>query len=402
MHDLGLDVAVDEIGNVVGTRAGTDPGAGAGDDRQPHRHRAHRRPLRRQPRRAGRAGGGRDARAPRRAHPPPDRRRLLHQRGGRPLPARHARQPRVRRRAGRWRRRSTSPPSTAPTVGAELARIGYAGPVPCPSAVAPHAFVELHIEQGPVLEAAGIGIGAVTGVQGISWQELTIDGQSQPRRHHADGDAPRRRLRRRRDHRRSCGALAPSWAAHQVGTVGRIELQPNLVNVVAGRATLTVDLRNTDDAGAAGGRGAAASRRPTTWPTPRACASTSRVARPLRAGGVRPARGRPGRGDRRGASVYTMPAAPGRRRPRRPDAGAGLPDGDDLHAERRRRVSHNPAEHTDPADLAAGADVLLQVLLVTRPDVLSRETGLSTGCAASVHPVTNAFDGATSADAACR
>ena len=41
-------------------------------------------------------------------------------------------------------------------LGDELARIGYAGPVPCPTATPPHAFVELHIEQGPVLEDEGI------------------------------------------------------------------------------------------------------------------------------------------------------------------------------------------------------------------------------------------------------
>src|SRR5919106_910055 len=62
-------------------------------------------------------------------------------------------------------------------VGDELARIGYLGAHPCPG-LAPHAFVELHIEQGPVLEAHKTTIGAVEGVQGISWQELTIVGQS--------------------------------------------------------------------------------------------------------------------------------------------------------------------------------------------------------------------------------
>ena len=62
-------------------------------------------------------------------------------------------------------------------VGDELVRIGYLGPSPCPGP-APHAFVELHIEQGPVLEVEGYLIGAVTGVQGISWTELTITGQS--------------------------------------------------------------------------------------------------------------------------------------------------------------------------------------------------------------------------------
>ena len=63
------------------------------------------------------------------------------------------------------------------TVGDELRRIGYVGPNPCPGP-APHAYVELHIEQGPVLEAEGVDIGVVEGVQGISWQEVTIEGQA--------------------------------------------------------------------------------------------------------------------------------------------------------------------------------------------------------------------------------
>ena len=62
-------------------------------------------------------------------------------------------------------------------VGAELERIGYAGTAPVPGLV-PHAFVELHVEQGPVLEVEDITIGAVESVQGISWQEITITGQS--------------------------------------------------------------------------------------------------------------------------------------------------------------------------------------------------------------------------------
>jgi N-carbamoyl-L-amino-acid hydrolase len=62
-------------------------------------------------------------------------------------------------------------------LGDELARIGYAGDLPCGS-IRPHAFVELHIEQGPVLEAEGIDIGVVHDLQGISWQEIAITGQS--------------------------------------------------------------------------------------------------------------------------------------------------------------------------------------------------------------------------------
>ncbi|MBL8672868.1 MAG: hydantoinase/carbamoylase family amidase, partial [Alphaproteobacteria bacterium] len=61
-------------------------------------------------------------------------------------------------------------------LGAELDRIGYAGDATCGFPV--RAFVELHIEQGPVLEREGVTIGAVESVQGISWTELTLSGQS--------------------------------------------------------------------------------------------------------------------------------------------------------------------------------------------------------------------------------
>ena len=62
-------------------------------------------------------------------------------------------------------------------VGDELERIGYDGPAPIPGLV-PHAFVELHVEQGPVLEVGGITVGAVESVQGISWTEVEVVGQS--------------------------------------------------------------------------------------------------------------------------------------------------------------------------------------------------------------------------------
>jgi N-carbamoyl-L-amino-acid hydrolase len=131
-------------------------------------------------------------------------------------------------------------------LGDELARIGYAGGSPCPAASAPHAYVELHIEQGPVLEDEGVTIGVVTGVQGISWTELTISGQSA----HA-GTTP---MRLRRDPGYVAGeiisgvrALARAMGGTQVGTVGLCSFQPNLVNVVPSTVTLTVDLRNTDE-----------------------------------------------------------------------------------------------------------------------------------------------------------
>ena len=130
-------------------------------------------------------------------------------------------------------------------VGDELERIGYNGATPCPG-VTPHAFVELHIEQGPVLEQTGITIGAVTGVQGISWQEVTIEGQS----NHA-GTTP---MNMRRDPAYVAANiavflrdLASRYGGHQVCTVGKIDLHPNLINVVPQRAVLTLDVRNTDE-----------------------------------------------------------------------------------------------------------------------------------------------------------
>jgi len=131
-------------------------------------------------------------------------------------------------------------------LGDELERIGYAGPVPCPTASAPHAYLELHIEQGPILEAEGTTIGVVEGVQGISWTEIIIVGQSA----HA-GTTP---MRLRHDPVYCAGAIATyvrdltrHLGAEQVGTVGRIDVHPNLVNVVPARVVMTVDLRNTDD-----------------------------------------------------------------------------------------------------------------------------------------------------------
>jgi N-carbamoyl-L-amino-acid hydrolase len=131
-------------------------------------------------------------------------------------------------------------------VGDELERIGYGGPVPCPGP-APHAFVELHIEQGPVLEDEGTTIGVVEGVQGISWTELTLRGQSchagttPMRMRHDPGLVAARVTAFVRD-------LATEMGGSQVSTVGVMNFVPDLVNVVPDVVTMTVDLRNTDEA----------------------------------------------------------------------------------------------------------------------------------------------------------
>ena len=130
-------------------------------------------------------------------------------------------------------------------VGAELERIGYDGSAPIPGLV-PHAFVELHVEQGPVLEMEEVTVGAVESVQGISWTEVVVTGQS----NHA-GTTP---MGLRKDPgfvAAACANFARELALDlgdpQVATVGRLELRPNLVNVVAASATFTVDLRNTSE-----------------------------------------------------------------------------------------------------------------------------------------------------------
>ena len=132
-------------------------------------------------------------------------------------------------------------------LGDELTRIGYAGPTPVPAAGFPHCYTELHIEQGPVLADEDVTIGVVTGVQGISWTEVTITGQSA----HA-GTTP---MQLRRDPLAVAARaiheirlIAGYLGASQVATVGMLDVLPNLVNVIPSAVTFTVDLRNIDEA----------------------------------------------------------------------------------------------------------------------------------------------------------
>ncbi|KAF1043534.1 MAG: N-carbamoyl-L-amino-acid hydrolase [Herbaspirillum frisingense] len=131
------------------------------------------------------------------------------------------------------------------TIGAELARIGYAGAPIQPLSV--HAAFELHIEQGPILEAEGLTIGVVTGGQGQRWYEGHFSGQAA----HA-GTTP---MERRRD--ASLGLAELILAVNEIGnafapdgraTVGSVRLTPNSRNVVPGRADFTIEFRHPEDA----------------------------------------------------------------------------------------------------------------------------------------------------------
>jgi N-carbamoyl-L-amino-acid hydrolase len=133
------------------------------------------------------------------------------------------------------------------SVGEELKKIGFAGTAN-ERLEPPHAYLECHIEQGPILRAANLDLGVVTGVQGISWQELTIIGQSA----HA-GTTP---MELRRDAGLAAARInlrlrevAVSGNYGQLrATMGGLEPAPGMVNIVPGRVWCTVDLRNPDDA----------------------------------------------------------------------------------------------------------------------------------------------------------
>jgi len=242
--------------------------------------------------------------------------------------------------------------------GDELARIGYAGPAPCPGKI-PHAFVELHIEQGPMLEANHTRIGAVTSVQGISWQEVTIHGQS----NHA-GTTP---MSLRHDPAYVAAEitvfvrnLALELGGDQVCTVGKVDLHPNLTNVVPARATLTLDVRNTDEnllqlaekriasflTKIADSEGVTISTRVLARFEPvifddQVVACVEKIAK------------------EQGNTVRRMPSGAGH------DAQmlARICPSGMIFVPSVKGISHNPAEFTADSDLEAGANILLHTML---------------------------------------
>jgi len=131
------------------------------------------------------------------------------------------------------------------TIGEELERIGYAGDLPVGGREL-HAYVEAHIEQGPILEDEDISIGVVTGAQGQRWYEITLTGQES----HA-GTTP---IERRKD--ALVGAARIVELVHRIGidnapdarsTVGMIESYPNSRNVIPGQVFMTAEFRHPDD-----------------------------------------------------------------------------------------------------------------------------------------------------------
>jgi len=131
------------------------------------------------------------------------------------------------------------------TMGQELERIGYAGDQPMGKPI--HAAFELHIEQGPILEAEGKTIGVVTHAQGQRWYEVEYIGQES----HA-GPTP---MPRRKDALLAAARvidlvnrIGHEHAPFACATVGMIQNYPNSRNVIPGRVFHTIDIRHPEDA----------------------------------------------------------------------------------------------------------------------------------------------------------
>ena len=243
-------------------------------------------------------------------------------------------------------------------VGDELEKIGYAGDTSTGDFRA-DSFFELHVEQGPILELEDYEIGAVEGVQGISWNEYRIAGTA----NHA-GTTP---MRLRHDAGYVAAAismevrrLAKEMGGDQIGTVGVTKLNPGLINVIAKEALITIDMRNTDEQ--------------KLQEAERSIGSF--IEQICKAEGVTYssrtlARFEPVSFDKQmvslvsetasalGFRVKSMPSGAGHDAqmfaPNCPTAMIFVPS--------QNGISHNVAEYTEPKHLQAGADVLLQILL---------------------------------------
>src|SRR5260370_6650510 len=135
--------------------------------------------------------------------------------------------------------------AAALTLGGELARIGFAGPAPVGGRPVA-AYFEAHIEQGPILEAAGLPVGIVTGAQGQRWYEVTVTGQEA---HAGPTPMPRRRdalvgAARMID---AVNKIGHAHAPHACATVGFVQVSPNSRNTIPGHVFFTVDFRHPED-----------------------------------------------------------------------------------------------------------------------------------------------------------
>jgi len=242
--------------------------------------------------------------------------------------------------------------------GAELERIGYRGTARDRPAKA-GAYLELHIEQGPTLDDAELPVGIVEGIVGITWLDVVVEGRAD----HA-GPSP---MGTRRDALVAATALiskvqriALAMGEPAVGTVGRLSVEPNSINTIPGKVTLSADFRNRTGDGldqmvaelnetaalirSEGEIGVSLDRFWTSEPTPFASNVVAEVAGAVADLGLPERRLWSGAGH---DAKYAADVSP-----------AGM-----IFVRSRGGISHNEQEWSDPRDVEAGANVLLLATL---------------------------------------
>ena len=242
------------------------------------------------------------------------------------------------------------------TVGGDPLRLAEARRAPGTIA----AFVELHIEQGAILDETDIDIGVVEGIVGIRWWDVTVEGTA----NHA-GTTP---MNRRRDALLAASELAlavnriaSTMPGTQVATVGRISAEPGAPNVIPGRVEMSLEIRDL-----------AAEKMESVFRAVETEAKRIAGARgtPITFSEIDVALA-PAPTDERLRKVIEAAAASLRLSHRRLPSGAGHDAQDMAHVApmamifvpSQDGISHAPQEYTAPADIANGVDVLLRALL---------------------------------------
>ncbi|RAM67952.1 Zn-dependent hydrolase [Pseudomonas inefficax] len=241
-------------------------------------------------------------------------------------------------------------------LGDELARIGYAGTLE-PGAIVPHEYLELHIEQGPILDAENTLIGVVENLQGISWQQVEVKGHA----NHA-GTTP---THLRHDAGFVASAIVAELRAMAVdsgttlATVGCMQFEPNVINVIPRKATFTVDLRDPDETCLAYAENRLSQYLEALAEREGVTITTERLVR------FEPVIFDAGLADAIEASAQRFGFSH-----RRMTSGAGhdaqmiarIAPAAMIFVPSQGGISHNPREHTDDAQLIQGAQVLLDVV----------------------------------------
>lgn len=241
-------------------------------------------------------------------------------------------------------------------LGDELARIGYAGALE-PGAIVPHEYLELHIEQGPLLEAENTLIGVVENLQGISWQQVEVKGHA----NHA-GTTP---THLRHDAGFVASAIVTELRAMALdsgttlATVGCMQFEPNVINVIPRKATFTVDLRDPDETCLAHAESRLSQYLQAIAEREGVSISTERLVR------FEPVSFDAGLADAIEASAQRFGFSH-----RRMTSGAGhdaqmiarIAPAAMIFVPSEGGISHNPREHTDDEQLIQGAQVLLDVV----------------------------------------